>query len=132
MVETEQELRKLFGESEIFYDAVFCGKMMIGKIDKDVRAKIEFANMNISKHYDALKVTILNRTEGPIDTTIFQFKDMIGMKNGNAPYFWDETTQPGWYGFRPTMDDYDSISDKLHDYISEFADENIGYEMRTM
>lgn len=38
----ERELRRMFRESELFYDAMFCGKMMIGKLDKDVRAKTNF------------------------------------------------------------------------------------------
>lgn len=52
----ERELRRMFRESELFYDAMFCGKMMIGKLDKDVRAKIEFYSTEVHKHYDAFKI----------------------------------------------------------------------------
>ena len=36
MTFTEHELRLLFEESELFYEAMFSGKMMIGKIDTDI------------------------------------------------------------------------------------------------
>ncbi len=132
MNKMEKELRRMFYESDIFYEAMFCGKMMIGKIDKDIRAKIEFTSTAVSKHNDALKVTILNKGEGAVDTTVFKFVDIIGQKNGYAPYFWDEPSCNGWYSFKPTADDYDKISDTVHDYMSMFADENLEYEMRTM
>lgn len=82
--------------------------------------------------YDALKVTIMNRTEGTIDMSVLKFGDIIGLKSGTNPYFWDERNCTGWYGFKMTGDKYDQISDTVHDYMSMFADENLGYEMRTM
>ncbi len=130
MSNMEKELRKLFQESELFYEAMFCGKMMIGKIDTDIRAKIEFISTHIHKHYDALKVSILNRTDGSVDTSVFRFVDMIGMKNGYEPYFWDDEHCNGWYGFYPSRKDYDIISSTVHDYMSMFADEEMDCEMR--
>ena len=86
----EKQMRILFGESELFSEAMFSGKMMIGKIDQDVRVKLEFISTNIAKQYNAMKVTVLNRTEGEIDKTVFPFRDILGPKNGYDPYIWDE------------------------------------------
>ncbi len=132
MNKMEHELRRLLSESDIFYDIMFCGKMAIGKIDKDIRAKIEFTYRDSFNCYDALKVTILNRCDGVIDTTVFPFADIIGLKNGKSPYFWNESNYNRWYGFTPTSNDYDSISGKVQDYMSMFADEDIGYEMSSL
>ena len=44
----------------------------------------------------------------------------------------DEGSCNGWYGFKMTGEEYDQISDTVHDYMSMFAQENIGYEMRTL
>ncbi len=126
----EKELRRIFGDSELLGNAVFCGKMLLGKLDDDVRAKIEFINTHISKHYDALRVTILNRTEGSVDVSLFKFVDIIGVKNGYAPYFWDAENFNKWYGFTPTAKDYALISNTVHDYMSMFIDQDIAYEMR--
>jgi len=126
----EKQMRVLFGESELFSEAMFCGKMMIGRIDQDVRIKLEFISTHIAKQYNAIKVTVLNRSEGEIDKTIFSFRDIIGAKNGCDPYIWDEENCRGWYGFKPTSNEYALISDTIHDYVAMFADESIGYEMR--
>ena len=128
----EHELRVLFGESELFYEAMFSGKMMIGKIDTDVRAKLEFVSTGISGQYNAIRAAIINRTEGEIDRNTFLLKDIIGQKNGYDPYIWDDLNSKGWYGFRPTSNEYDRITDTITDYMAMFADESIGYEMKTM
>ena len=52
---TEHEMRILFGESDLFYDAMFCGKMMIGKIDHDIRVKLEFISTHIANQYNAMR-----------------------------------------------------------------------------
>lgn len=70
-------MRILFSESDLFYDAMFCGKMMIGKIDHDIRVKLEFIFTHIANQYNAMKVTVLNRTDGEIDKTVFPFKDTL-------------------------------------------------------
>lgn len=128
----EHELRVLFGESELFYEAMFSGKMMIGKIDTDIRVKLEFVSTNISGQYNAIRATVINRTEGEIDRNMFLLKDIIGQKNGYDPYIWDAPSSKGWYGFRPTSNEYDKITDTITDYMAMFADESIGYEMKSM
>ena len=132
MTHTEHELRVLFGESELFYEAMFSGKMMIGKIDADVRVKLEFVSTNISGQYNAIRAAVINRTEGEIDRNTFLLKDIIGQKNGYDPYISDDPSSKAWYGFRPTSNEYDRITDTITDYMAMFADESIGYEMRTM
>ena len=74
----------------------------------------------------------MNRTEGTIDMTVLRFGDILGQKNGAYPHFGDDGHSPGWYGFKMTGEEYDQISDTVHDYMSMFAQEDIGYEMRTL
>ena len=131
MNKMERELRRMFGESDIIYKAMYSGKTMIGMIDNDVRIKIEFANTKVSGKYDALKATVINRTDGVVDTTMFKFRDMIGLKNGHEPHIWDDGTKADWFIISPTTSDYDKISDVLHDYMAMFANENLDYNMHT-
>ena len=131
MNKMERELRRMFGESDIIYKAMYSGKTMIGMIDNDVRIKIEFANTKVSGKYDALKATVINRTDGMVDTTMFKFRDMIGLKNGHEPHIWDDGTKADWFIISPTANDYDKISDILHDYMAMFANENLDYNMHT-
>ena len=58
--------------------------------------------------------------------------DMDNQWVATNPYYWDEGNCNGWYGFKMTGDEYDQISDTVHDYMSMFAQEDIGYEMRTL
>ena len=127
----EKQMKILFGESELFYDAMFCGKMMIGKIDNDVRVKLEFVSTEIKNHYNAIRATVINRTDGVIDTATFHMKDIIGTKCGNDTYIWDNDERQAWYGFNITGSEQEQISDKIHDYMSMFANEDLNYQMRT-
>ena len=53
----EKQMRILFGESELFSETMCSGKMMIGKIDQDIRVKLEFISTHIAKQYNAMKVS---------------------------------------------------------------------------
>ena len=54
------------------------------------------------KIYDAIKATIINRTEGAVDTEIFKFSDIIGQQNRGAlsavnSHIWVCNDKPDWY-----------------------------------
>ena len=131
MNKMERELRRLFSESDIIYKAMYSGRTMIGMIDHDVRVKIEFATTRVSGKYDAIKATVLNRTEGIVDTTLFKISDMIGLKNGHELHIWDDGNKADWFVVSPTASDYDKMSDVLHDYMAMFAEESLDYHMHT-
>ena len=68
----EKELHRLFDDSEcISEDAVFAGKTMIAPIGEDLRAKVQFVYTNTHAKYDALRLTIINRHEGTVDSGYF-------------------------------------------------------------
>ena len=56
---------------------------------------------------------------------------MIGLKNGHEPHIWDDGTKADLFIISPTANDYDKISDILHDYMAMFANENLDYNMHT-
>ena len=102
----EKELHMLFDDSErISADTVFAGKTMITKIGEDLRAKVQFVNTKISGQYDALRLTIINRHEGTVDSETLKFSDIIGMKGDRAPHVWDDGERVDWYIYRPTAYD---------------------------
>ena len=125
----EKELHRLFDESErISADTVFSGKTMITKIGDDLRAKIQFVNLNVLDHFDALKLTIINRHEGTVDSETFKFSDIIGIKGEISPHIWQNGARIAWYGYQPTAYDYNLISDAIEDYISMYADQGYCFE----
>ena len=73
----EKEMELLFGESEFLSaDAVFSDRTLIGGIgdfDDKLLAKIQFVSTKVADHYDALRLSIINKERGVIDTDPFRF-----------------------------------------------------------
>lgn len=63
----EQELRKIIGQSTASADASYVGRSCFVRLNSDLRAKLTFITMGLASHYEALKMTILNRKEGEIN-----------------------------------------------------------------
>ena len=62
----EQELRKIIGEQ--YPDATYVGRVCYVRLSDMNRAKIQFVTGIVSNQYNALQLTILNRSEGQVDT----------------------------------------------------------------
>ena len=124
----EQELEKIFGDSEFLSaDTVITGKTLITKIGEDVRAKVDFVTINVHKQYEALRLSIINRTQGVIDTHQFDFVDILGRKNGYGPHIWESDGQAKWFRFEPTYSDYRKLQDTVEEYIAMYADESMNF-----
>lgn len=74
----EQQMRQMFGSTDIIHDAKFIGKTMLGKLDEELRLKLQFVSTHTSGQYDTVQATIINRTDGVIDKENFKFADIIG------------------------------------------------------
>jgi type IV secretion system protein VirD4 len=83
----EGELHRMFGGNDIIHDPKIVGRTLLGKIDDDLRVKLQFVSTGIAKHYDAIQVSILNRTDGLVDRETMLFGDIIGVKNTNIQSF---------------------------------------------
>ena len=129
----EHEMQMFFGESALLStDTVFSHRAMVSDIGKDLRAKVEFINTKIASQYDALKLSIINRTMGVVDTQTFKFSDIIGKKNGYDPYIWENDGTAKWYGYRPNALEFERIQGKVEEYIEIYADQELRYQGHTM
>ena len=63
----EKELRNLFGSSPMLRDAHYCGRTCLAKLDADLRVKLQFTTTGYADHYDAIKLAVINRTDGVVD-----------------------------------------------------------------
>ena len=85
----EQELWQLFGDGKIIDNPACSGRSCFGTLGKDLRVRAQFISTHISGEYDALKLTVLNRTDGPVDSQVLRLKDLLGKKpvpgNPNFP-----------------------------------------------
>ena len=59
----EGELHRMFGGNDIIHDPKIVGRTLLGKLDDDLRVKLQFVSTGVHKHYDAIQISILNRTD---------------------------------------------------------------------
>ena len=126
----EQELRRLFGNDTAISDKRFVGRAFFGKLTDDLRVRAEFVTLGMADHYEAIKATVINRNDGPVDALTLRFTDLLGKKmvsnqnfrDGIAPYIWKYGDKIEWYVYNPTKADYDQISRALNDYFNVFRE----------
>lgn len=101
----EQEIKRLLRNEAAISDMRFAGRACFGRISDILRVRIEFVTLGTADHYEALKATIINRNDGPIDALTLRFSDLLGKKtvanpnfsNGICPYIWRYGEKTEWY-----------------------------------
>ena len=82
------------------------GRACLGTLGGDLRVRAQFVTGIIANQYNALKIVVLNRTDGPVDTMVLNLKDLLGMKkvpgnpnfsHGVAPHIWDDSGKAQWF-----------------------------------
>ena len=123
-----QELRKILTQCKTSGVVSYAGRSAYIQLDPDLRARLEFVSLNIAGQYNALKLTILNRTEGAVDVNILRFGDLLGKKkvsnpnfsDGILPHLWDDYGKVDWYVYQPTQADYRLLAGTVDEYLQVF------------
>lgn len=127
----EQELRKLFGDGKIIESPRFVGRACLGSLDGDLRVRTQFVTAGYVDRYEALLVTVLNRTDGEVDRICLSLRDLLGVKqipnnpnfqDGLAPYIWTYRGKSEWYAYQPTDADYQALRRAAGDYLDVFRE----------
>ena len=126
----ERELKKLFGTGANFSEPRFVGNCCYGRLTDQIRVKINFQTGMVADHYDRLKVTLLNRNEGMIDSMVVKFGDVWGLKkttnpnfrDGVNPHIWSYGKEIGWYVYQPGKEDYKVLSEAIKTYLQVFQE----------
>ena len=95
------------------------------KISDDLRAKVEFVTGRMASQYEGLKLSIISKNEGIIDSQTFMFHEIIGLKGASRdrkPHVWDDNGKAAWFGYESTTTDLETIGAKVEDYIGMYAD----------
>ena len=103
---------------------------LVSKISDDLRAKIEFVTARVSGQYEGLKLSIINKNEGLIDSQTFMFHEIIGLKGASRdrkPHIWDDNGRATWFGYEPTPSEFEDIASKVEDYVDMYADQEMQY-----
>lgn len=123
----EKELRDLFGSSTTLRDAHYCGRTCLAKLDEDLRVKLQFTTTGYADHYDAIKLAVINRTDGVVDQQLFRFSDIIDQQHSPGmmsvtPQIWDDNGKPEWY--RPISQEQRSqIANTILDSVGMYQGE---------
>ena len=128
----ERELRKIIGGK--YPDATYVGRACYVRLSDTNRAKIQFVTGIVADQYNAIRVTILNCSEGQVDVLLLRFSDLLGIKhtsnpnfrNGINPHIWDCDGRVDWYVYYPNQHDYEVLSDAVSDYLDVFKDKGGG------
>jgi len=127
----EQELRKLFEGSETISDPCFTGRVCIARLTDSTNVKLEFVTNGYANHYECIRATVFNRSEGQIDSTLFRFADILGKKaipgnpnfrDGIYPHIWKYNDKFEWYAYKPTPRDMEQISEAIDKYLEMFQE----------
>jgi hypothetical protein len=127
----EQELRKLVGQSNALSDPRYIGRACYGRVSDNIRAKLHFVTMGYADRYEALKISLINNTEGEIDRSLIRFRDLWGIKpssnpnfrDGISPHAWTYNGESEWYVYQPTPSDYEILADSMDEYLELFSED---------
>lgn len=125
----EKELRRIVEPN--FPEATYVGRACYVRLSDMNRAKIQFITGDIASHYNALRLTVLNRQEGEVDNLVLRFSDLLGKKmtsnpnfwDGVMPHIWENNGKAGWYVYHPTSQDYQKLSRAMNDYLDVFMEQ---------
>jgi hypothetical protein len=124
----EQELRKLFADSGTLRDIRFTGRVCLARLTDATNVTLEFVTLGHADNYEGVKATVLNRREGPIDSTVFRFADLLGRQevrgypNGVDPHFVKLSDRYAWYGNTPSPRDFEIVSETVESYLEAFGE----------
>ena len=129
----EKQLKRMFPDYDTQSgDTIFAGKSMLSIISDDLRAKVEFVTGRVAGQYEGLRLSIINKNEGIIDSQSFMFYEIIGMKGpekDRKPHVWDDNGNAKWFAYEPTDAELESIGSKVEEYVWLYADHDLGIQM---
>lgn len=126
----EQELRRLFGDGSVIQFPWFSGNACLGMIDGSLRVRAEFVDTRVHGEYESLKLTVLNCTDGPVDSVKLTMADIWNTKGDNPQkktpkprirydYYGDKMV---WVDYRPSAADYQALQRVAGDYLDVFRE----------
>ena len=127
----QNELNKIFGNDAVFDNTKFIGRVCYGSLGTKLKARAQFVSLHISSQYDALKVNIINRTDGEVDSVTIRFKELWGNKytnnpnfhDGVSPHLWLNNDKLEWYVYTPTNAELKQLRESVKEYTELFRDQ---------
>lgn len=130
----EGELQRMFGGNDIIHDPKIVGRTLLGRLDDDLLVKLQFVSTEVHKHYDAIQISILNRTDGVVDKETMLFGDIIGTKMTRSsdkvnPYMWEQSVDNAYWYTLVSISDKAQIADTVLDYVGMYQNEGMAMSL---
>lgn len=126
MTTFERELRKICVNCRNIQNPKFVGRSCIGRLDDGIVIRMEFESTMICDKYNALRVTLMNRSEGKIDSQLIRFNELWGVKHIRGtdiePHIWKYNENVEWYSYTPTATEMSELSQSVDEYLECFAE----------
>lgn len=135
----ENELRKIFGNDDIFSNTKYISGVCYGELDNELKVKCQIDDSGVSRNYDVLRISVINRKDGVVDKHAIQFFDVWGklpvpnnhnFKDGVAPHIWVYDGKTEWYAAAPKEKHYEILRDNVKNYLDIFRDKSIEHEQK--
>ena len=122
----ENQLKTIFIATDLLTPAtVFAGKAMIIPLNEKLIAKVEFITTRTAGVYEGLKITIINKNDGIIDSQTILFYEVIGLigpKKDRKLHIWEDSSGVNWFAYNPTPLELSPIGLCAEKYISLFKE----------
>ncbi|MBP7187241.1 MAG: hypothetical protein KBA55_10850 [Ruminococcus sp.] len=122
----EEELRRIADMTAYIEEPKIVGRSCIFRLTENITGKLTLTTCGMADKYEALKIDLINRNEGCIDTQYIQFVDVWGKMPFNSdfisPYAWTSYGKTEWYCVQPENEQYELLSEKVDEYLECFID----------
>lgn len=114
-------IEQIFNKHTRDFDYIYIGNKMIITLDDTRRIEVDFYNTWSSTNYDSLRITLVSKTHGNINSRIIKFSDLFdNMQDVTHPnkigkHIWYDGGF-SWYG-KPNDQDIIKLQKTLEDYI---------------
>lgn len=126
----ESELRKIVKNCDNIHSPKYIGKACTFRMGGGLTGKIEISTGIMADHYDRLKIKVMNRSEGVIDSQVVTFEDILGRKQADygdkiSPHiFGYSSNEYSWYGMSLNTKDYTAIAETVNGYLDSFIEQD--------
>lgn len=116
----ETERKKMTAKVAALKNPKLVGRACIARLTETTTVKAAFTTLGVAENYPAIRITVLNRSEGKIDEIVIRFSDHWAGKD--TIHAWTYRGESEWYNYHPTTADYTKIAKAITDYLENFAD----------
>ena len=76
----EEEIKKILENKISMREVRYIGRTCFGKIDENLRGKIELTKGPLENRFSRIQISVLERTNGLVDQMTFLISDVTGLK----------------------------------------------------